>query len=326
MKPGPLRFLVMALGLWICARAAMLAPGWWAERERPPTSNIVEAHTIADPAPISVAAANPEPVENPRNPHSPTRRVPAAAPLPVVSAATFGPAAGATISVPIGKTSPPGGDDRLIPTRPTGRPDRWAVSAWLLVRRESGGSALAPGGTLGGSQAGARISYRLGGGLALSARASLPLRRTAGAEAAAGLDWRPVAAVPLNILAERRQALGRDGRSAFALTLYGGGGLALPRGLRLDAYGQAGMVGMKARNLFVDGAVRVFAPVGPVEVGVGARGAAQPGAARLDAGPGLAYRLPVRGANVRIEADWRFRVAGAAAPGSGPALTLATDF
>jgi methenyltetrahydromethanopterin cyclohydrolase len=34
----------------------------------------------------------------------------------------------------------------------------------------------------------------------------------------------------------------------------------------------------------------------------------------------------VRGAAIRIEAGWRFRVAGAAAPGSGPALTLATDF
>lgn len=179
---------------------------------------------------------------------------------------------------------------------------------------------------MGGSQAGARLSYRLGGGLGLSGRVYLPLRRAAGAEAAAGLDWRPIASVPVNILAERRQALGGEGRSAFALTLYGGGSRALPRGLRLDAYGQAGIVGIGRRDLFVDGAVRLAAPVGPLEVGVGARGAAQPGAARLEAGPGLAWRLPLRGANVRIEADWRFRVAGGAAPGSGPALTLATDF
>jgi hypothetical protein len=34
----------------------------------------------------------------------------------------------------------------------------------------------------------------------------------------------------------------------------------------------------------------------------------------------------MRGASLRIEADWRFRVAGSAAPGSGPALTLAVDF
>jgi hypothetical protein len=27
MRPGPLRFLVLVLGLWICARVAILAPG-----------------------------------------------------------------------------------------------------------------------------------------------------------------------------------------------------------------------------------------------------------------------------------------------------------
>jgi hypothetical protein len=227
---------------------------------------------------------------------------------------------------PIMPPSRRGWDDRPAAARAGGPAGRWSASGWMLVRHDPGGSALAPGGTLGGSQAGARISYRLGGGLALSARATLPLRRTNGAEAAAGLDWRPIAAIPFSILAERRQALGREGRSAFALTLYGGVNQALPRRLRLDAYAQAGMVGAKARDLFVDGAVRLSLPVGPVEVGLGARGAAQPGAARFDAGPGLSYRLPVRGATVRIEADWRFRVAGAAAPGSGPALTLATDF
>jgi hypothetical protein len=217
------------------------------------------------------------------------------------------------------------GERPILPGN-AGSPGRWSATGWLLVRRERGGAALAPGGTLGGSQAGARLSYRLGGGLALSARAYLPLRRTAGAEAAAGLDWRPLAAVPVNILAERRQALGGEGRSAFALTLYGGGGRALLRGLRLDAYGQAGIVGARSRDLFVDGAVRVSARVGPVEVGASGRGAVQPGAARLDVGPAISYRLPVRGANFRIEADWRFRVAGDAAPGSGPALALVTDF
>jgi hypothetical protein len=30
--------------------------------------------------------------------------------------------------------------------------------------------------------------------------------------------------------------------------------------------------------------------------------------------------------NVRVHADWRQRLAGNAAPGSGPALTLAGDF
>ena len=203
---------------------------------------------------------------------------------------------------------------------------RWSASAWILGRDDGGGPALAPGGTLGGSQAGARLLYRVGGGLALSARAYLPLRQLRGAEGAAGLDWQPALRLPVHILAERRQDLGGGGRSAFALSLYGGGSRRLPRGLKLDAYGQAGIVGGRSRDLFADGSVRISAPAGPVELGGGAWGGAQPGAARLDAGPSISWRLPIPDANLRLQADWRFRVAGVAAPGSGPALTLASDF
>lgn len=195
-----------------------------------------------------------------------------------------------------------------------------------MLRGEPRGTALAPGGTLGGSQAGARVLYRLGGGLALSGRLYAPLGRTRGSEAAAGLDWRPSARLPIHLLAERRQAIGSDGRSAFAVTLYGGGDRDLAHGLRIDAYGQAGVVGARARDPFVDGSVRVFRSLGPVEIGGGAWGAAQPGVSRLDAGPSASWRLPLRGANLRLQADWRFRMAGDAAPGSGLALILAADF
>jgi hypothetical protein len=219
------------------------------------------------------------------------------------------------------------GSDVLLPAPRHARgAGRWSVSAWLLARRDRGGPTLAPGGMLGGSQAGARVGYRLGGGLSVGALFHAPLRRTGGAEIAAGLDWQPVAAIPIHVRAERRQALGRSGRSAFALSVHGGLSRRLPRRLRLDLYGQAGAVGARARDLFADGAARLSAPLGPVEISAGAWGAAQPGAARLDAGPGISYRLPVRGANVRIEAGWRFRLAGDAMPRSGPALTLGADF
>lgn len=196
----------------------------------------------------------------------------------------------------------------------------------MLWRPEPGGSSLAPGGTLGGSQAGARLLYGIGGGLSLSARIYAPLRRPQGAELAAGLDWRPMAAIPLSLLAERRQAIGRAGRSAFSVSAYGGASRTLAGAVRLDAYLQAGIVGLEARDAFVDGAVRGAVPIGPVEAGAGAWGAAQPGAARLDAGPILSYRLPTPRANLRLEASWRLRVAGDAVPGPGPALTLAADF
>lgn len=325
MRRGPLRFLILAVGLWICARAAILAPGWWPERDPPVPPPAIQAPAPnAAPTPASARAALPFTGEMARNPGTDIGFIQASPTPLVIEPVDKGPGADLAAAEP--PTLWREWDDRPAAALAGTPPRRWSVAGWMVVRREPGGPALAPGGTLGGSQAGARISYRLGGGFALSARAYLPLRRTAGAEAAAGLEWRPVASVPLAILAERRQALGREGRSAFALTLHGGGSVALPRGLRLDAFGQAGLVGTRSRDLFVDGAIRIAAPVGRLEVAVGARGAAQPGAARLDAGPGLAFRLPLRGANVRIEAGWRFRVAGAAAPGSGPALTLASDF
>jgi hypothetical protein len=86
------------------------------------------------------------------------------------------------------------------------------------------------------------------------------------------------------------------------------------------------VVGRRARDLFADGALRLSRQVGPVELGAGAWGAAQRGARRLDAGPSLSWRLPVPNANLRLQADWRFRIAGDAMPRSGPALTLAADF
>ena len=100
----------------------------------------------------------------------------------------------------------------------------------------------------------------------------------------------------------------------------------MPGGLRAEAHAQAGMVGLRSRDLFVDAVARVAVPLGPVELGGGAWAAAQPGASRIDAGPSVSWRLPVRGNALRLQADWRFRVAGDAAPGSGPALTLAADF
>jgi hypothetical protein len=148
----------------------------------------------------------------------------------------------------------------------------------------------------------------------------------AGAEASIGAEWQPVRTVPLRLLAERRQAVGEEGRSAFALTLHGGvSQVPLAAGLRLDAYGQSGVVGTRSRDLFAEGAARVTVPVGRgLSVGAGTWAAAQPGARRVDIGPTASLRLPTIGAT--LSTDWRHRLAGAARPGSGPALTLWTDF
>lgn len=224
----------------------------------------------------------------------------------------------------------PPGPPAATPDRATTPARRWSLSAWSFVRRGDSRS-LAAGGLLGGSQAGARLAYRLNRDsarpLALSFRLSAPLRSVPAAEAALGLDWKPDRRLPVHFLAERRQALGRRGRSAFAVAVHGGVSEAPLGPFRIDAYAQAGLVGARSRDAFGDGSVRVSLPVdGKVRLGAGAWAAAQPGLARLDLGPQATVRLPVPGRAVTLAADWRVRIAGDAAPGSGPTLTLATDF
>lgn len=332
MKGAPLRFLATALVLWTGARAAILLPDWAGEMVEVQAAEAAAMPVAAVPAPAQMARATEAPIamasrtappEMPAWTSDPPAEIGQTA-SPQIRRLAFHLAPKMRVPIqPAARQAPAFG----LPAPPQDRsgPQRWSASAWLLVR-EKGDPALAPGGTLGGSQAGARLTYALGGGVALSGRLYLPLRQTAGTELAAGIDWRPVAGFPVSLLAERRQRLGRDGREAFAVTAYGGGSHELTPHVRLDIYAQAGIVGLKSRDLFADGALRLARRIGPIDVGAGAWGAAQPGAARLDAGPSLSWRLPVPRANLRLQADWRFRIAGDAAPGSGPALTLAADF
>ncbi|MEP6982309.1 MAG: hypothetical protein ABI853_01525 [Sphingomicrobium sp.] len=84
------------------------------------------------------------------------------------------------------------------------------------------------------------------------------------------------------------------------------------------------MVGVKSRDLFIDGALTVSRPVHRnFSLGVGIWGGAQPGLSRLDAGPRLTMQVR---RNVKVHADWRQKLLGNARPGSGPAQTLAGDF
>ena len=335
---APFRFLALVVGGWACIRLATLAPDVWVD---------VGAAASLGPGPKAAPpAAAPMPARIVRNearsraipgvPFSTTARVEGQAPSapPRIAPQDIHGTERLPLRVAVAPASllqpEPEPERKPRPALAAGpRIGRWSSSSWLYVRRE-GGSALAPAGTLGGSQAGTRLLYRLDRDaarpVALSARVYAPLRRASAGEAALGLDWRPLPRLPLHILAERRQALGGEGRSAFGVTLYGGGSARLPAGLRLDGYAQTGVVGLRARDLFVDGSLRVTAPAGPLEIGAAAWGAAQPGATRLDAGPQISLRLPAESVNLRLSAEWRFRLAGDAAPGSGPAFTLATDF
>lgn len=207
----------------------------------------------------------------------------------------------------------------------------WEAQAYLFVRSGGGRPALAGGGVLGGSQIAARVAWRpRGGAFDLAARVYAPLRG-AGAEAAAGIDWHPLAGVPLRLSIERRQRLDGAGRGAWSAYAAGGfhrGGE--PGAFEFDGYAQAGVVGARRQDGFVDGALRAgyrlptrrIAPI----LGVGLWGAAQPGVSRVDLGPRASLRVQLADHGLTLALDGRFRVAGRAAPGSGAALTVAADF
>jgi len=333
-RSAPLRFLAIVLGGWAALRTAIIAPPWStppadAAAARSPPRGLTRAVIQGDKPtirPVEAAARG-------RDRSSPVSALPA--PSATHSAPTASsllrPAPLSTIAT--ARASPVAPPRFVAPVPPASGPapsGRWSLSAWAFVRRGDS-EPLAAGGLLGGSQAGARLTFRLNRDrerpLALSARLSAPLRRPAGAEAALGLDWRPARRLPVHLLAERRQALGREGRSAFALTLYGGVSEAPIGPFRLDSYVQAGVVGARSLDLFGDGSARLSLPLtGKLRLGAGAWAAAQPGLSRLDLGPQAALRLPVAGRNLTLAADWRLRVAGNAEPGSGPTVTLATDF
>jgi hypothetical protein len=208
--------------------------------------------------------------------------------------------------------------------------DRVQLTAWALLRGRQGAPlgtpSLASGGTLGGSQAGSRLSYNFTRQIAATFRTTTDIGRRGG-EFAAGVRVQPVSGVPVWLTAERRQRLGRygGGRNAFALFIEGGVyQRPMPWRFSLDAYLQGGVVGLHHRDKFIDGGLTLTRPLfKQFSGGFGVWGAAQPGVYRLDAGPRVTMK--VRN-NIRVHLDWRQKLAGNAQPGSGPAVTLAGDF
>ncbi len=215
---------------------------------------------------------------------------------------------------------------------------RWSGDGWVLLRRGSDGLTTAPSfARYGASQAGAVLRYSLAPASPLRPQAHLRLTRalvgSGESEAAAGLSLRPPGGVPLRLYGE-----GRVQRVAGATRLRPAASLvtelpplALPLGTAAEVYAQGGYVGGTDATPFFDAqliADRKLAARGPAELGGGAGvwAGGQEGASRIDLGPRATLRLRIGEAPSRLALDWRFRVAGNAAPASGPALTLSAGF
>jgi hypothetical protein len=356
-QAAPLRFLVAVLLLWVAARGALLE-GWrpFAPQRLhlgPPPGWLMErwpaAAAAAIPRPLAaIATATERTVERVLAPRAASRTPPASqqdAPTgPIREGIAMDPDQLRLIAVeayrPTGErgyardtgivhAAETAGDPAAAPA-----PARWSGSAWAFVRGGGRARPLSSDGQIGSGQAGARALYRLdaGGAVAASARLSRTIGGPSPAEAAVGIDWRPVPSLPVHVTAERRVALDHGGRDAFAAGVSGGVYDVKPAdGWRLDGYGEAGVVGAKRRDLYADGALRGGRELDLGErrtltIGAGLWGAAQPHAARIDAGPSIVARLPFEQRTVAVALDYRARLAGDARPHSGVALTIGVDF
>lgn len=324
----PLRFVALVAGGWIALRVGLLwqvpdAPPQLASGEarapriaKPPTPIPVTATQLSQafPAPVEVAM-RPAPVSIAAIPALPVSLSPPPAPPTAITVATVTPA-----------TVAPLGTAPIPPPLPAATPvGRWSATGWLLVRQGAGLAVAGSAPQLGGSQVGVRVDRALGGGLAITARVSAALRGGE-REIAPGISWQP-RDLPVRVMVEQRIAVD-GGRGGTAIGIAGGlWDQPLPAGLRLEGYGQAGAVARAGIEGYADGMVRVARPIlVGIDIGVGGWGGAQRDASRLDIGPSIAVRLPLADGGARLTLDWRQRIAGSATPGSGPALTLGTDF
>lgn len=349
-KGRPLRFLVLVVGGWVTMRVIMLwpqppapviaaaptvHPGKQPRKGGPP---IAAQHAQAETVPMAylVPAISPAlSVVPPSSPLAHGERSNAPPPPRMDQADPVALAKQNSVAAPVPQA---GGEARPLPfTLPMinqlsdHRPDRLSGSFWLIARDGRGVAASLSGGQLGGSQAGVRLALAIGTArrVAIVGRLASPLD-ISGQEGAIGIEWRPTP-LPVRLVAEQR--IGINGAAGGpSLGIIGGvGPLPIGRGLRIESYGQAGIIGRDQLIGYAEGAASISLQVArigrhPVQLGAGGWGAVQPGAARLDLGPSIAAHLPLGEKRVRLTLDWRQRVAGPSRPGSGPALSIGTDF
>lgn len=208
----------------------------------------------------------------------------------------------------------------------------WQAGGFALLR-DAGLPAAATGGlaaspVLGGGQLGASLAFLpdpyARRPLALVARTNVAAGgqgvQAETAQAAVGLRQALLPGVSLS--AERLIALGRASQSHWTLRLAGGGSAG-----RFSGYGEAGVLGNGQVYAGAQAQARLVR-LGPAVLAAGSWASVQTGTAgaasvwRVDVGPSLQASI----GGVRVAADWRQRVGGNAAPGSGPAITIAAGF
>jgi hypothetical protein len=210
----------------------------------------------------------------------------------------------------------------------------YAYSYWRAGQADA---TTAFGGQYGASQSALIATVPLGGRLravSLLGRLTFVPSASNQSELALGVRWQPIPALPVTLSAERRMQ--RDGQGRFSVYVVGSkDNITLPAHFTLSGYGQLGLAsrGLASgpREIFYDAQFKIDRALVETHdvksnVGVGAWAGGQANVSRVDIGPTVRATFPLGKVQLRIDADWRFRVKGVAKPNSGPALTLSTSF
>ncbi len=355
----PLRFMAMLLVLWVGARVTIL---WW-ERPAPETPGVTTPPVVASAKAgengVRTARADglafradgssagpwiPDQVRDDGWGMAALLQVNAAPDREpdqwsLANAATAKPLLSTIDDMPVfANAYPPRIDQRPPSAAPVPPPSPafvkrtpFSLYGYAYYRAGSGAAALAET-RYGGSQAGAIAGYRVAGStrapVEAIARLSYSPDDPRSLEPGAGLRWTPVRGLAL--AAEYRRRADGTG-TAIAYVAGGPPPQKLPAGFTLETYGQAGVYAQNGVHPFYDAQATALRPVADLaEVAIAAGAGAWSGGTddvqRLDIGPRIAVSTSLGAARVTLTADYRIRIAGDAAPGSGPALTLSTGF
>ncbi len=230
---------------------------------------------------------------------------------------------------PVVSETPPG----IFQTRRTAA-SPFSVYGYAFYRPGANGESAIAQTRYGGTQAGAVAAYRINRPedqrVDLLGRVSYSPDDPNSLEFGAGLRWQPGRSLPISVATEYRRRVDGTGTAI----IYAAGGIdrqPLAADFTLSAYGQAGIFEQDGVHGFFDAQASVLRPAGrlgpiAVEAGAGAWAGGTDAVHRLDIGPRLSFQLKTGGAPVTLAADYRFRIAGDAAPGDGPAITVSTGF
>lgn len=220
--------------------------------------------------------------------------------------------------------------------KPVPRRKKLSVYGYSFWRngRDSNNVASAAAAQYGGSQSGIIANYRLTGkhkaGLYALARMAVSSSRFSDPEIAAGLRWRPSQNIPISFSAEHRTR--QYAKDQYAIYASGGKDeIPLRLGFHASMFGQAGFIPSNKTGGFFDAQIHATRPIGKIHgvtfaSGIGAWAGGQRRSDRVDIGPSVNSKFKLGGTDIQMSADWRHKIAGNAAPGSGPALTISTGF